>query len=222
MTVQLTPDILALGPAFIDISHWQGGDIDFSAVKDAGVSAVCLKATEGLTFVDSTYADRIAAAESAGLRVAAYHFAQPSESGADEQADHFLDTIDRTDIPVVLDYEVETLHPEDAGLWIQSFLAAVRDSIAQTALYASVDTMIHDVQWPEDTAWPDWWAGYWPAGDAADVLAVDGNPDRYIAPLGGSPGVNVPPKVHAWQWTNSAHIPGIEGSVDLSLVVPSA
>ena len=78
--------------AIVDLSHWQSGPrgaaIDFRAVRASGVAAVILKATQGSSWTDSTFVERRAAAETVGLWVGAYHFADASDPAA--QAAHFL------------------------------------------------------------------------------------------------------------------------------------
>ena len=62
----------------VDLSHWQA-PVDFAQAKAAGITAVILKATQGINWVDVTFALRFAAATSAGLLVGAYHFLDDSE-----------------------------------------------------------------------------------------------------------------------------------------------
>jgi lysozyme len=57
----------------IDLSHWQA-QVDFAGAKSAGIAAVILKATQGSSWIDATFAKRFAAANRAGLLVGAYHF----------------------------------------------------------------------------------------------------------------------------------------------------
>src|SRR5256714_3531030 len=68
----------------IDVSHWNGS-IDWSQVASSGERFAIMKATEGVSYVDPTYAHNRQAALAAGMVVAAYHFARPdlhpSEAG---------------------------------------------------------------------------------------------------------------------------------------------
>ncbi len=79
--------------AGIDVSHWQGDDIDWRKVRDAGPLFVFMKATERTDHLDRQFVSNIAQARSAGLLVGAYHAFDYRFDGA-EQADHFLDTIE--------------------------------------------------------------------------------------------------------------------------------
>lgn len=71
----------------IDLSHWQA-PVDFAKVKSAGIAAVILKATQGLNWIDATFAPRFAAATAAGLLVGAYHFLD--NSAPELQVGNFL------------------------------------------------------------------------------------------------------------------------------------
>ena len=57
----------------IDISS-HNGDIDFGALKQAGIDFVLIKASEGSSFKDPRFYTNIARARKAGLKVSAYHF----------------------------------------------------------------------------------------------------------------------------------------------------
>src|SRR5437763_12676400 len=60
----------------IDVSNWQGS-IDWSKVAAVGVRFAFLKASQGTTYTDPTYAANRSAARAAGARAGAYHFAVP-------------------------------------------------------------------------------------------------------------------------------------------------
>lgn len=86
----------------IDISHYQGG-IDLNRVRAEGYDFVIIKATQGNTVTDANFARNVAAARSAGLLYAAYHY-QVSTVSAAAQASHIADVVPR-DCPVILDVE---------------------------------------------------------------------------------------------------------------------
>ena len=89
----------------IDISHHQSGTVDFAGLRQLGIVAVIHKATQGTHFIDSQYATRRKAAESAGLLWGAYHFGEEDSKGAD-QAAFFLSKIgEPTGTFVCLDFE---------------------------------------------------------------------------------------------------------------------
>ncbi len=76
----------------VDTSHHQGGRIDLKAARPTGLQWWYVKATEGTTFVDPTYAERVRQARKAGLPVGAYHFARPDRGDAVDEARFFLAT----------------------------------------------------------------------------------------------------------------------------------
>jgi lysozyme len=73
--------------AVVDLSHWQTS-VDFVALRNSGVRAVILKVTQGSSWVDATFTQKLLQAHSAGLLLGAYHFADASSPSL--QVDHFL------------------------------------------------------------------------------------------------------------------------------------
>lgn len=93
----------------IDLSH-HNRNIQFGHLREAGVEAVILKATQGTYRVDPQFSDFVMRARSKGLLVGAYHFMTGED--ADEQLDHFLATVeDHRPMLLCLDYE----HNPNAG-----------------------------------------------------------------------------------------------------------
>ena len=83
-------------PLGTDVSHYQGTGINWTTVKNAGVSFAWCKATEGTTYTDVTYLLNTTNAKAAGVLVGAYHFARPSRNpnitgtnSANSEAAHF-------------------------------------------------------------------------------------------------------------------------------------
>lgn len=72
----------------IDVSHYQGRNINWDKVKAAGYTFVIMKATDGLG-KDSTYKNNRQGAADAGLIVGAYHFFRPKRP-VRAQIDNFL------------------------------------------------------------------------------------------------------------------------------------
>jgi GH25 family lysozyme M1 (1,4-beta-N-acetylmuramidase) len=90
--------------AVIDISHYNGPDIDFKKVAETGIIGVIGKATQGQAGVDKLYSDNKKKALDAGLLWGAYHFGTGSDGVL--QAAHFLETVgDTKDTLLVLDFE---------------------------------------------------------------------------------------------------------------------
>lgn len=58
----------------IDLSKWNGTDIDWQTVKKSGVAFVFIKGTEGKDRIDSAFTTHWRNAANAGIPHAAYHF----------------------------------------------------------------------------------------------------------------------------------------------------
>ncbi|AGK97422.1 GH25 family lysozyme [Clostridium pasteurianum] len=102
---------------------------DWNAIKNAGVEAVYIKATEGLTYVNTLTDTFYKAAKALGLKVGFYHFAARNIPAQEYQ--HFIDTISKyhQDLKPVLDYEVA--NPD------MSFVAQFMALNANLLLYAA-------------------------------------------------------------------------------------
>lgn len=75
-----------------DVSQWQG-EINWARVARDPIAAVIIKATEGAGEVDPRFEENRRGAEAHGLRVGFYHFADPTGSSPEAQADHHLRVI---------------------------------------------------------------------------------------------------------------------------------
>ena len=91
----------------IDISSYQGYDIDFSAVRNSGVEICIVKATESTTYTNMYFDNHASGALNAGLNVGFYHFFRGQGIA---EADYFCSVInkykDRMTIKPVIDVEV--------------------------------------------------------------------------------------------------------------------
>jgi len=184
----------------IDVSKYQG-DIDWSAVRDAGVKFVWIKATEGGDYVDDKFAQNWAAAKAAGIPHGAYHFmywCRPPE----EQAQWFIEHVPRDPdaLPPVLDVEWTPLSktcprhvPRAVALAdMKVILDAMQQAYGKrSVIYTSVD-FYRDVLEGQLTNYQLW------------VRSVKYFPSvKYGAR-----------RWHFWQHSEHAHIPGIRGNVD--------
>lgn len=78
----------------IDISN-NNPSYDAQQIKNDGIEFVILKATEGLTFTDPTFASRYAQTKQAGLLAGAYCFARPATSTPQQEVAHFVDVVNQ-------------------------------------------------------------------------------------------------------------------------------
>jgi GH25 family lysozyme M1 (1,4-beta-N-acetylmuramidase) len=196
----------------IDVSHWQG-TINWSKVAAAGKQFAFIKASDGhilsdgTMFVDDMYATNRAQAEANGIKVGAYHFADPDATPGDAvaEADHFIATADWKpgELLPVLDLETTGgLSVTDLQAWVQAFLDRI---FQQTGVKAIIYVS------------PSFWEKQ--MGNTKQ-FAVNGYKVLWIAHWG----VNSP-RVPAgnwnnnswtfWQYTSSGSVSGISGRVDL-------
>lgn len=91
----------------IDISH-HNGHINFAKVAADSVDFVVIKATEGVTFVDSCLQHNYHEATAQNLIVGFYHFFRFNHGGV-RQGRHFLRAINglQTRLPLVIDIETD-------------------------------------------------------------------------------------------------------------------
>lgn len=90
--------------AVIDISHHNGGSLNFAKAKEDGILGVIHKASQGQGNRDPMYTKNREKVRDAGLLWGAYHFATGSDGV--KQAQHFLETVGDVDgALLVLDFE---------------------------------------------------------------------------------------------------------------------
>jgi lysozyme len=95
--------------AVVDLSH-HNAYVDFVALRTDGIFGVIHKATQGLGYVDPTYAPRRRQAQAVGLKWGAYHFGTGADGMA--QANFFLKNAQPTPSDLlVLDLEVNNMGP---------------------------------------------------------------------------------------------------------------
>ncbi len=91
----------------IDVSYWDSG-VDWPKVRATGQRFVIVKATEGITYTDPTFAGNWSGAKTAGLLRGAYHFFHCNVDAA-KQADYFIKAVkatnDNGELPMTLDLE---------------------------------------------------------------------------------------------------------------------
>jgi len=182
----------------IDASHHQGA-INWKAVANDGVSFAYLKATEGTSYTDPTFAQHRAEALDLGLRVGGYHYFQLCSSGAD-QAAHFAS--------VLGDLGAGNLLPGAVDL---ELAGSCSTPPARDVLLAEVRTFLEQVEAmtgrePVVYLYPEFEEKYGVAGELGDyrqwVRSLDGRPDR---------------EWWIWQQTDSGTVSGIAGPVDINV-----
>ena len=156
----------------IDVSHYQH-TITWSSVASDGIDFAILKATEGQTYVDPTFAYNDSQAQLSGIPVGAYHvWGSPNKSTdeAKKEADHFVKTVHPTvgDVLPVLDMEMNRI-PDGTTqatlmAWSRAWLKRVEATTGvRPMVYGSqylFQTILGNSTWFADNGFSLWFA--WP------------------------------------------------------------
>jgi lysozyme len=163
--------------AIVDLSHHNAGP-DLLKAKAAGIVGVIQKATQGISFRDSTFLTNRGKAAAAGLLFGAYHFGTGADGAV--QADFFLDVAQPVEGDLlVLDFEenpagpsmtleqarafvtrVKTVRGRWPGLYAGNYLKTLIGSVTDPVLvncwlwiaqYASAPVIPHG--WSKWTMW---------------------------------------------------------------------
>jgi lysozyme len=110
----------------VDVSHYQG-DIDWLALRASGVRFAYIKATEGVSFRDSLFADNWKRSGEAGIPRGAYHFFLICRTGA-EQAANFIAVVPAGERSLPHALDAEQMEPCANG-------RAVADPIAEILVF---------------------------------------------------------------------------------------
>jgi lysozyme len=179
----------------IDISPWNGQKVNFAAIKAAGYEFVYIKASQGpsLSYPCAIVQDQDAIGE--GLEVGFYHFAQPGQDSATDEA-HLFDMVLRkgnyTLLPVV---DVETnaagIAPAQYTQWLHDFVATLQSlgyprvmiyggkyflnaNILPDGVLATCPLWLADYE--ANAHLPNGWAGYavWQYSQSAQIPGIGG------------------------------------------------
>jgi GH25 family lysozyme M1 (1,4-beta-N-acetylmuramidase) len=94
-----TCSVFAQRPLGTDVSHYQL-TINWTNVKNSGITFAWAKATDGASYVDPYYTNNVTHAKGVGIPIGAYHFARPSDhpnitgaNSADTEAAHYWSVV---------------------------------------------------------------------------------------------------------------------------------
>ncbi|MTV48296.1 hypothetical protein GJ688_04770 [Heliobacillus mobilis] len=188
----------------IDVSSYQGTNIDWNQVREAGISFAYVKATEGCRTSDQCFQLNVNNSQTAGVLVGAYHYAHPEQNSAEDEAAHFLEALNSVNLNLwpVLDLESppqknSTLSGDYLAEWSRTFINIVSSSTGGKVIL---------------------YTGKW----YIDMYEVDGLSDL---PLWISHYSSYPPPDFAgwaewliWQYTDKGTVNGISGQVDMNVV----
>ena len=192
----------------VDLSEFQG-DVDFAAMKQAGVEFVMLRiggryyGDDGVLYTDHNFDTNYEKAKAAGLKVGAYFFSQAiSAADAKEEAAYTIEKLGgRTlDYPIGFDWEniqeeaARTDHVTGDQLTdiAEAFCDAVNAAGFKSIVYSNTSQMLimYDFETMKDY---DFWL--------ADYREF---PTMYY-------------KFDMWQYSKEGKIDGVEGTVDMNL-----
>jgi lysozyme len=184
-------------PRGIDVSHWQGS-IDWTKTKQSGVSFAFIKATEGSSIADDTFARNYSGCKSNGILVGAYHFGHASNDPTQE-ANFFCKTVAgrQFDLPVVLDIEIaDGKSKTDIIKYVRTWITTV-ETVLQTRVILYSGGYFAKTYLSSFGDYPLWLAQY---TDNTTPMAVDGFADWTF-----------------WQFTQSGRVLGVNGNVDVNV-----
>jgi GH25 family lysozyme M1 (1,4-beta-N-acetylmuramidase) len=187
-------------PSVIDLSHWQGDAVDFTAIKGSGIIGAIHKATEGSGVYDAAYDKNRSNAELAGLAWGAYHFLRPGDMV--DQAEFFLKYAKPDDFTLL------AADHEDSGVSLNDlkvFLQVVRRRSGINAVVYSGSVIRQQLGDVRDVilAQHRFWLSYYTTEEQPPAWPKATWPEYWL-----------------WQYTNTGKVPGIEGDVDLNAFGP--
>ena len=193
----------------IDVSEFQGEEIDWKLVKESGVEFVIIRlgyrayGETGALVMDAMYEQNIQGALGAGLDVGVYFFSQ-AVSGAEavQEAEFVLEHLKPYDIsgPVVYDTEeikwdtarTDENTREDFTNFCKVFCDTIKQAGYEPMIYSNMKWMAFTLDMEELTEYDFWYADY------HDIPQC-------------------PYDYKIWQYSETGVVPGINANVDLNL-----
>lgn len=193
----------------IDVSEFQGGDIDWKQVKDSGIEFVIVRVgyraygESGELVKDDMFEQNIEGALDAGLEVGVYFFSQAITPGeAVEEAEFVLDLIRPYKITGPVVYDTEEIKGDTARTdgntrqeftnYCKVFCDTVEHAGYDSMIYANMKWMAFTLDMEELTDYDFWYADY---------HELPQNPYDYAI----------------WQYSETGAVPGINANVDLNI-----
>ncbi|HEX7661780.1 MAG TPA: lysozyme [Pseudonocardiaceae bacterium] len=190
-----------------DVSSHQPG-VDFRRAAAGGARFAYVKATEGTSYINPSFAQQYNGAFDAGLIRGAYHFALPNRSSGKAQADYFIGhgggwSRDGRTLPPMLDIEYNPYGATCYGLSASAMAGWVRDFATEVHTRTG--------RWPTIYTSTSWW--HQCTGDRVDLATQD---PLFVARYAGQPGP-LPSRWTYWtfwQYSDSGSLPGDQDYFD--------
>ena len=192
----------------VDLSEFQG-DVDFAAMKEAGVEFVMLRiggryyGDDGVLYTDKNFDTNYEKAKAAGLKVGAYFFSQAiSAEDAKQEANYALEKLNKRqlDYPIALDWEniaeeearTDKVTGDQLTDIAETFCDTIEAAGYKSIVYSNTQQMfiMYDFETMKDY---DFWL--------ADYREF---PTMYY-------------KFDMWQYTMTGSIAGVQGTVDMNI-----
>lgn len=204
----LADSIPASGVLGVDISRWQGDNIDFAALRADGIQVVYIRAGEGDATVDPNFERNSAGAAAAGLDIGYYYYLHACTiEQAEAEADFFWSLI--ADKPAscrpAMDYESFCNQDRATINAIAcAFLTRLTELCGEKALLYTDEYRVRTLWGDSMTAWPLWVADY--AADSPIDL----------------PSLGFWHTCAGFQYTDQGRLQGVPGMVDRDVFYASA
>lgn len=151
----------------VDISRYQGDELDFLDAKKDSLGFVIAKGTEGNTYVDPRFAKNWAEIESRGFIRGAYHFYRTNDAPESQLANFAkaIGTLHADDLPPIVDFEEGSIAKGGKAAQVEAdlliFLKALETKYNRTPmLYTDIGTANKYLTKSEFLAYPLWIANY--------------------------------------------------------------
>lgn len=196
----------------IDVASWQGQP-DWRQVAASGIQFAFTKATEGMGYLNPTFARNWLEIRAAGIKRGAYHFAEPDVNRPEDEADYFLANVHRVGGLAAGDMLALDLEDKEGSLrrmpdgavaaWALAWLRYVERQTGVVPLLYTGAYIIseHGLTDPAFARYPLWLASY-----------------RETPPPAPAPWASIA----IWQHSDQGSVPGIAGAVDLNRFLGTA
>jgi lysozyme len=153
--------------AGIDISQYQGDEMDFLTRRQNQLTFVICKATEGVTYTDPEFVNNWKLIPQKGFTRGVYHFYHCTDDPI-AQANFFLSTVGTmasTDLPPIVDFEELSLDPSCSTSQIQANLLLFLKTVQQKTgrlpmIYTDLNVGNAQLKDPAFAQYPLWVADY--------------------------------------------------------------